>query len=306
MATQQYYNPHQHNQQFAPAQNGVYAQQYQQQQQQQPQQQPQQQYSHHRQHSTYIGTSTSQLNMAQTTPYTPHPSATMTPQHQQQPPYQQYNHYNTYQPGPPSEMEFQRQQYHQMQQQQQQQQQQLQQNGGRPSSTLPALNSLRDWFDAVDTDRSGGLSCEELQRALVNGDGWTPFNMETVRMMMNMFDRDGNGTISFNEFIGLWNYIEKWKTCFQAYDLDGSGTIDASELQKALRGFGYNLSEATVALIMTKYDVRGRGDISFDNFVQSCVTVQTLTDSFRRIDVTGTGIVTMTYEQFLGLVISNR
>ena len=130
--------------------------------------------------------------------------------------------------------------------------------------------------------------------------------METVRMMMNMFDRDGNGSISFNEFIGLWNYIEKWKACFQTYDLDGSGTIDANELQKALRGFGYRLSEDTVRLIVTKYDVRGQGDISFDNFVQSCVTVQTLTDAFRRIDTANTGVVQMSYEQFLGLVINNR
>lgn len=121
--------------------------------------------------------------------------------------------------------------------------------------------------------------------------------VETVRLMMNMFDRDNDGTINFHEFIGLWNYIEKWKACFQTYDLDGSGTIDAHELQRALRGFGFNLSEVIVDLIVTKYDVRGRGDISFDNFVQSCVTVQTLTDAFRRIDVAGTGVVTMTYEQ---------
>ncbi|KAG0376294.1 Alpha-1 3/1 6-mannosyltransferase alg-2 [Mortierella sp. AD032] len=174
------------------------------------------------------------------------------------------------------------------------------------SGTLPALTSLRDWFDAVDTDHSGGLSCEELQRALMNGDGWTPFNVETVRMMMNMFDRDGSGSISFNEFIGLWNYIEKWKACFQNYDLDGSGTIDGHELKQALRGFGYNLSDATVQMVVTKYDVRGMGDISFDNFVQSCVTIQALTESFRRHDTQGMGIVTMTYEQFLGLVLSNR
>lgn len=43
------------------------------------------------------------------------------------------------------------------------------------------------WFQAVDTDRSGYLTADELQRALINGD-WTPFNMETVRMMVNMFD----------------------------------------------------------------------------------------------------------------------
>lgn len=115
--------------------------------------------------------------------------------------------------------------------------------------------------------------------------------------MMNMFDRDNDGTISFDEFIGLWQYIERWKACFQRYDLDASGTIDSHELLNALRAFGYNLSEGIVALIVRKYDVRGMGDISFDNFVQSCVTIQTLTDSFRRIDVTGVGVVSMTYEQ---------
>ncbi|KAF9433177.1 Alpha-1 3/1 6-mannosyltransferase alg-2 [Entomortierella beljakovae] len=203
---------------------------------------------------------------------------------QQQPPYQQYNHQTLYQQGSPNEQQYQQQQYQQYQNVVQQQQYQY----GR-STNAAVQSSLKDWFDAVDTDRSGSLSCEELQRALMN--------VETVRLMMNMFDRDNDGTISFNEFIGLWNYIEKWKACFQTYDLDGSGTIDAMELQKALRGFGYNLSESTVSLIVTKYDVRGRGDISFDNFVQSCVTVQTLTDSFRRIDVAGTGVVTMTYEQ---------
>ncbi|KAF9300892.1 Alpha-1 3/1 6-mannosyltransferase alg-2 [Mortierella antarctica] len=239
-------------------------------------------------------------------------------QQQQQQPYQQYNHYNQYRQGSPGEQQHQQQQYQQyqntlqqhpqQQQQLQQQAQQQQQQGTRPAGAAPspALQaSLKDWFDAVDTDHSGGISCTELQRALTNGD-WTPFNVETVRLMMNMFDRDNDGTIDFHEFIGLWNYIEKWKACFQTYDLDGSGTIDAHELQRALRGFGFNLSEVIVDLIVTKYDVRGRGDISFDNFVQSCVTVQTLTDAFRRIDVAGTGVVTMTYEQFLGLVINNR
>ncbi|KAK3826033.1 MAG: hypothetical protein J3Q66DRAFT_436987 [Benniella sp.] len=221
------------------------------------------------------------------------------PQHQQSP-HQPYNHYDMYKQGSLQEQQFQQQQYQQYQNAVQQQQ-----HRSTGSQQAAVQSSLKDWFDAVDTDRSGNLTCEELQRALMNGD-WTPFNVETVRLMMNMFDRDNDGTISFNEFIGLWNYIEKWKACFQTYDLDGSGTIDTMELQKALRGFGYNLSEQIVALIVTKFDVRGRGDISFDNFVQSCVTVQTLTDAFRRIDVAGTGVVTMTYEQFLGLVINNR
>ena len=46
---------------------------------------------------------------------------------------------------------------------------------------------LYSWFKAVDTDGSGQLSADELQRALINGD-WSPFNIETVRLMVNMFD----------------------------------------------------------------------------------------------------------------------
>ncbi|KAF9977908.1 Programmed cell death protein 6 [Actinomortierella ambigua] len=234
-----------------------------------------------------------------------------------QPPYQGYNHYNHYSQGSPHEQQYQQQQYYQYQQQQHQYQQQQQQHNAQPNgghkegssrlSFSPELiASLRNFFDAVDTDHSGALSCEELQRALMNGVDWTPFNMETVRMMINMFDKDSSGDITFNEFMGLWSYIERWKKCFTMYDLDGSGTIDKTELHKAMQGFGYNLSESTIELIVTKYDVRGHGAITFDNFVQACVTVQTLTDAFRRIDVAGTGVVTMSYEQFLGLVISNR
>lgn len=35
----------------------------------------------------------------------------------------------------------------------------------------------------VDKDRSGAISADELQQALSNGT-WTPFNPETVRLMI--------------------------------------------------------------------------------------------------------------------------
>ncbi|KAF9191964.1 nuclear protein [Haplosporangium sp. Z 11] len=170
--------------------------------------------------------------------------------------------------------------------------------------------NLRYWFDAVDTDHSGRLSTEELQRALVNGD-WSPFNIETVRLMMNMFDQDNSGLISFNEFAGLWKYIEEWRACFQAFDKDKSGYIDFNELKTAMQTFRYNLSDNFLRLIIKKYDKRGknpegRGDVSFDNFVQIAVTVKSLTDAFQRIDREGKGYATIGYEQFLELVVSNR
>ncbi len=59
---------------------------------------------------------------------------------------------------------------------------------GPPGCPPGADAQLWGWFTAVDTDHSGQLSVDELQRALVNGD-WSPFNIETVRTMVNMFDK---------------------------------------------------------------------------------------------------------------------
>ncbi|KAI9316240.1 hypothetical protein BX666DRAFT_1859552 [Dichotomocladium elegans] len=169
---------------------------------------------------------------------------------------------------------------------------------------------LYQWFKAVDTDGSGQLTADELQRALINGD-WSPFNIETVRMMVNMFDKDQTGTIDFNEFGGLWKYIEDWKRCFQAFDVDGSGSIDRNEMGTALRSFGYNLSDNFIQLLVNKFDkyghgATGKGDVTFDNFVQACVTIKSLTDSFRRFDTDGDGWIQIKYEDFLELVIRQR
>ena len=35
---------------------------------------------------------------------------------------------------------------------------------------------------------------EELRQALLN-DNWTPFNMDTIRMMLRLFDRNANGIL---------------------------------------------------------------------------------------------------------------
>ena len=41
----------------------------------------------------------------------------------------------------------------------------------------------------------------------------------------------------------------------------------------------------------------GQGNITFDNFVQACVTVKTLTDSFRQFDTDNDGWIQINYEQ---------
>jgi len=178
-------------------------------------------------------------------------------------------------------------------------------SGYPPQQQQNQQAQIWQWFQAVDSDGNGQLTAEELQKALVNGD-WSPFNLETVRLMVNMFDTDHSGTIGFNEFSGLWRYIEDWKKCFQGFDTDGSGTIDQRELKAALKAFGYNLSDRFIGLLITKFDRKGRNQITFDSFIQVCVTINMLTSSFRRFDTDGDGWIQIKYEDFLELVITSK
>ncbi|XP_013384020.1 programmed cell death protein 6-like isoform X2 [Lingula anatina] len=160
-------------------------------------------------------------------------------------------------------------------------------------------------FQRVDKDRSGSISANELGTALSNGT-WTPFNPETVRLMIGMFDRDNNGTINFQEFQSLWKYVTDWQNTFRSYDRDNSGAIDKNELKIALQSFGYRLSDRFYDILIRKFDRQGRGQVAFDDFIQCCVVMQTLTSAFRYHDTDQDGWIQISYEQFLTLVFSMK
>lgn len=138
-----------------------------------------------------------------------------------------------------------------------------------------------------------------------------------------MFDRRNSGQINFDDFGALWKYIIDWKKCFLSFDKDQSGNIDKSELQTALRTFGYSLSDNLVSTLVRKFDRHGNGTILFDDFIQCCVVLQvrfglfnkcsiisifflfqTLTAAFRKYDTDQDGFINIHYEQFLDMVVS--
>lgn len=170
-------------------------------------------------------------------------------------------------------------------------------------SPMPSREFLWDVFQRVDKDRSGSITVDELQQALSNGT-WTPFNPETVRLMIGMFDKRQSGTVNFEEFGALWKYVTDWQNCFRSFDRDNSGNIDRNELKTALANFGYRLNDHIVDMLIRKYDRAGRGTIYFDDFIQCCVVLYTLTSAFRQHDTDQDGVITIHYEQFLSMVFN--
>lgn len=67
-----------------------------------------------------------------------------------------------------------------------------------------------------------------------------------------IFDRDQSGTINFQEFQQLWQYINQWKGAFDRYDQDRSGAIEGHELHRAFAEMGFNVSANFVSLVVTK------------------------------------------------------
>jgi len=173
-----------------------------------------------------------------------------------------------------------------------------------PPPNMPSHEKLRTYFDRVDANKSGTITPQELQAALVNGNG-TEFNMTTINMMIGMFDRDKSGEITFDEFGSLYRYIVDWQNCFKTFDRDQSGSINHKELQDALSSFGYNLSSNVYSLLIRKFDRTNKQAVKFDDFIQCCLVLHGITDMFRTEDTDLDGKITITYETFLSMILNS-
>ena len=98
---------------------------------------------------------------------------------------------------------------------------------------------------------------------------------------------------------GLWSFLAAWRSLFRRFDEDRSGYISYDEYSKALVAFGYNLSAPFVGMMYRIYDKRGDQSMSFDLFVQSCISLKRMTDVFKKYDADRDGYITLSFEEFL-------
>jgi peflin len=121
----------------------------------------------------------------------------------------------------------------------------------------------------------------------------TSFDPHTVRMMIRMFDVDRSGTIDFDEFCGLWGFLAAWRGLFDRFDTDRSGSISRDEFSEALVAFGYRLSTQFVRLLYGTYEKGDGRGLSFDLFVQACISLKRMTDVFKKYDEDRDGYITL-------------
>ncbi|PKI50139.1 hypothetical protein CRG98_029463 [Punica granatum] len=86
------------------------------------------------------------------------------------------------------------------------------------------------------------------------------------------------------------------KEAFELFDTDGSGTIDAKELNVAMRALGFEMTEEQINQMIADVDKDGSGAIDFDEFVHMMTakigerdTKEELMKAFRILDQDNNG-----------------
>ncbi|KAE8600408.1 hypothetical protein XENTR_v10013235 [Xenopus tropicalis] len=125
------------------------------------------------------------------------------------------------------------------------------------------------------------MSAEELRinlsrilskRKDIKSDG---FSLTTCKEMINLFDTDLTGKLSYKEFRPLWIKLVKYTKIFKSADNDRSESIEAHEMRNALQQAGFNLNNKIQEAIVQRYITNGLS-ISFDSFIACLIRLETL------------------------------
>ncbi|TPX57731.1 hypothetical protein PhCBS80983_g03621 [Powellomyces hirtus] len=153
----------------------------------------------------------------------------------------------------------------------------------RASSFADASRPLsRIIFDKFDVDQSGTINVKEF-RNLCYDMGYFLSDKE-LTLAIRMLDVDGNGEISYAEFIKWWQQENRFKSLqhspsdlatlteisheFQRFDKDHSGCIDVREFRMLYADLvKRKMTKKTLAGMLEELDNNRDGKISFNEYV---------------------------------------
>lgn len=128
-------------------------------------------------------------------------------------------------------------------------------------------DELHGTFSKFDTDRDGEVDKEELKAALEYL-GLRPSQDEVMRLAA---EQTAFATLSFEEFNEfLHRYREHdvaiMRAEFNAFDVDGGGSLDFEELNELIQKLGYASTRQVVQEAMNLLDTDGGGSLNFREF----------------------------------------
>ncbi|CAD5171534.1 unnamed protein product, partial [Musa acuminata subsp. malaccensis] len=155
---------------------------------------------------------------------------------------------------------------------------------------------LREWFERVDSNRSGNITALQLQGALSVGN--LDFSLSIVQQMIRMYDFDGNGTMNFEEFVALNKFLLKVQNLFTVLER-GRGYLNPDDVYEGLVRLGFSLDSPSFLTVCESFDKNKKGMVRLDEFISLCIFVQSARNLFNSFDTTKQGRVTLDFNQFV-------
>lgn len=156
---------------------------------------------------------------------------------------------------------------------------------------------LRQWFDAIDRDKNGQLTAVELQAALSLGG--LNFSLATVAHIIRIHDRRNSGTISFEEFAKLHEFLTNVQQSFEYFDQDRSNSLSYDEIYNALTHAGYQLDRPALQAVFQRFDPTRSGALCLAEFLALTLFLRSSTATFNAFDPERSGTVKLSFNQFL-------
>jgi len=157
------------------------------------------------------------------------------------------------------------------------------------------LLEITSWFQAIDKDRSGRISAQEIQSCTFGG---IPLGFDLAQKLVRVFDVRRTGQIDFYEYAAMHKFLALMQQAFFAGDLKRNGRLDAREIHIAL-GVGHmTISYPAIESLYNFYNKDGYG-CTFQDFLKMCTHIARAKSVFEWEDVGKTGTIAINFEKFL-------
>lgn len=135
------------------------------------------------------------------------------------------------------------------------------------------IEEYREVFSFFDRDGGGTITSVELGQVMRTF-GWNPTEGD-LQEMIGEIDQDGNGCISFNEFLYLMtknvhedgDIEEEIREAFRVFDREGHGFITVPDLIQVLTSLGDKLTQEESEELIGEADIDGDGNVNYEEFV---------------------------------------
>ncbi|XP_057613223.1 centrin-4 [Chionomys nivalis] len=132
---------------------------------------------------------------------------------------------------------------------------------------------IKEAFDLFDVDGSGTIDVKELKIAM-RALGFEP-KKEEIRQMIVEIDKEGTGTICFEDFFAIMSVKmnekdekEEILKAFKLFDDDATGTISLNNIKRVAKELGENLTEEDLQEMLDEADRDGDGEINEEEFLR--------------------------------------